>query len=140
MDNGGRLGDAKCQPRTLDPKRELRGAGGWLGSTGTDAERWSASPQIATLWGLAASSWQLAPSHPREKTAQTIGVSMANSSKAPQRKPNRGYDEEDLFRIAAEILGVDEQRLREDPSLLDDLDSLDLAELVMELDDEFKWH
>ena len=69
---------------------------------------------------------------------------MANSSKAPQRKPNRGHDEEDLFRIAAEMLGVDEQRLRDDPSLLQELlqnlDSLDMAELVMELDDEFKWH
>ena len=69
---------------------------------------------------------------------------MANSSKAPQQKPNRGDDEEDLFRIAAEMLGVDEQRLRDDPSLLQELlqnlDSLDMAELVMELDDEFKWH
>jgi acyl carrier protein len=65
---------------------------------------------------------------------------MANSSKAPQRKPNRGHDEDDLFRIGAEMLGVDEQRLREDPSLLKHLDSLDVAELVMELDDEFKLH
>jgi acyl carrier protein len=65
---------------------------------------------------------------------------MASSPKAPQRKPNGGHDEEDLFRIAAEMLGVDEQRLREDPSLLKNLDSLDMVELVMELDDEFKWH
>ena len=69
---------------------------------------------------------------------------MANSSKAPQRKPNRGHDEEDLFRIAAEMLGVDEQRLRDDPSLLrkwlQNLDSLDMVELVIELDDEFKLH
>ncbi len=35
-------------------------SGGWLGSTGTDAKRWSASPQGVTNWGLAS----LDPSHP----------------------------------------------------------------------------
>ena len=69
---------------------------------------------------------------------------MTNSSKAPQRKPDPGHDEERLVPIAAEMLGVDEQRLRDDPSLLQkllqNLDSLDMVELVMELDDEFKWH
>ena len=37
-------------------------------------------------------------------------------------------------------LGVDKQRFWDDPSLLNNLDSLDMVELVMELDDEFKRH
>ena len=69
---------------------------------------------------------------------------MTNSSKVPQRKPSRGHDQEDLSRIAAEMLGVDEQTLRDDPSLLrkwlENLDSLDMVELAIELDDEFKLH
>jgi hypothetical protein len=45
-----------------------------------------------------------------------------------------------LIRIVAEMLGVDEETVRRNPSLLKRLDSLDMVELVMELDDEFKWH
>ena len=43
------------------------------------------------------------------------------------------------IRIVAEMLGVDEETVRRNPSLLKRLDSLDLVELVMELEDEFKW-
>ncbi len=42
-----------------------------------------------------------------------------------------------VMQAAAARLGVEVEKLRANPSLLDDLDSLDIVELVMELEEEF---